>query len=138
MFMNRRSPALIILSLILTLSVAACAPKLIPNGFVQLARAEIAFSTMRAVLPISPSTPPVKRLIIVALVNDIDFTYVRVEFENGAPFEHADRARISPDRDSIVLDLPGERRKVREVVVQYQNVRQTARRAMVEIWGDSK
>ena len=81
--MNRRSPVLIILSLILTLSVAACAPKLIPDGWIEMARAEVAFSTKRAVLPIPPSTPAVKRLIIVALVNDIDFTNIRVEFENG-------------------------------------------------------
>ena len=134
--MNRRSFALIALSAILILAFAACAPKLIPNGCIQMARAEVVFSTTRAVLPIPPSTPPVKRLIIVALVNDIDFTHVRVVFENGTSFERSDRARISPDRDSIVLDLPGARRKVREVIVEYQNVRQTARRAVVSIWGD--
>ena len=89
--MNRRSHGLIILSLILTLSVAGCAPKLIPDGWIEMARAEIAFSTKRAVLPIPPSTPPVKRLIIVALVNDIDFTNVHVDFENGEPFEHSKR-----------------------------------------------
>jgi hypothetical protein len=136
--MNRRSFALIVFSIILSLPFAACGPKLIPDGWIQMARAEIAFSTRRAVLPIPPSIPPVKRLIIVALVNDIDFTNVRVEFENGTSFERPDRARISPGRDSIVLDLPGERRKVREVIVQYQNVRQTARRAVVSLWGDPK
>lgn len=136
--MNRRSHAVVILTLILTFSIAACAPKLIPDGWIEMARAEIAFSTKRAVLPIPPSAPAVKRLIVVALVNDIDFTNVYVEFENGKPFEHAKRAIISPDRDSIVLDLPGQRRKVREVIVQYQNVRQTARRAVVQVWGDPK
>lgn len=136
--MNRRSLALIVLSFILALSFAACAPKLIPDGWIEIARAEIAFSTTRAVLPVPPSTPPVKRLIVVALINDIDFTHIRVLFENGTSFERPDRARISPDRDSIVLDLPGERRKVREVVVQYHNVRQTARRAVVSVWGDPK
>lgn len=136
--MNRRSFALIALSAILGTSFAACAPKLIPDGCIQMARAEVVFSTTRAVLPIPPSTPPVKRLIIVALINDIDFTHIRVVFENGTSFEHPKRAILSPDRDTIILDLPGERRKVREVIVQYQNVRQTARRAVVSIWGDPK
>lgn len=136
--MIRRTLALMAVFIVLALSFTACAPKLIPPGFVQLARTEIAFSTTRAVLPIPPSTPAVKRLIVLALVNDIDFTHVRVEFENGTSFDRPGRARLSPDRDSIVLDLPGERRKVREVVVEYRNVRQTARRAIVEIWGDPK
>jgi hypothetical protein len=136
--MIRRILALMAVSIVLALSFTVCAPKLIPDGFIQLARTEVAFSTTRAVLPIPPASPAVKRLIILALVNDIDFTNIRVEFENGTSFEHSKRARISPDRDSILLDLPGERRKVREVIVQYRNVRQTARRAMVEIWGDPK
>jgi hypothetical protein len=136
--MNRRSPVLIIVFLILTLSVTACAPKLIPDGWIEMARAEIAFSTTRAVLPIPPSAPPVKRLIIVALVNDIDFTHIHILLENGTSIDRPDRARLSPDRDSIVLDLPGEPSKVREVVVEYQNVRQTARRAAVSVWGDPK
>ena len=136
--MNRRSTAVIILSFILAASVSACAPKLIPDGFVRLAGSEIAFSTTRAVLPVPSATPAVKRLIVVALVNDIDVTSVDVEFETGGPFGHAKRAILSPDRDSLVLDLPGEPRKVRAVIVQYQNVRQTARRAMVVIWGDPK
>ena len=131
-----RSLALIILSAILGLSSPACAPKLIPDGWIHLGQAEITFATTRATVSVARDAPAVKRLIIVALVNDIDFTSVHVVFESGEPFEHKDRARISPDRDSIVLDLPGERRKIREVVVQYQNVRQTARRAEVSVWGD--
>jgi len=136
--MNRGPLALIILFSILTLMFAACAPKLVPAGFVPLGRAEIGFSTKRAVVPVPPTAPPVKRLIVLALINDIDFTHVRVEFANGTSFEHGRRAILSPSRDSLVLDLPGERRKVREVIVQYQNVRQTARRAVVEIWGDPR
>ena len=136
--MNRGPRALIILFSILTLTFAACAPKLVPAGCVPLGRAEIAFSTKRAVVPVPPTAPPVKRLIVLALINDIDFINVRVEFADGTSFEHGSRAILSPDRDSLVLDLPGERRKVREVIVQYQNVRQTARRAVVEIWGDPR
>jgi len=136
--MNRRSFILIALSPLLILALAACAPKLIPDGWIQLAQAEVGFSTTRIVLPIPPNAPPVKRLIVVALVNDLDFTNIRVVFENGTSFEHPKRAILSPNRDSLVLDLPGERRKVREIVVQYQNVRQTARRAAVSIWGDPR
>jgi len=136
--MMRRSAALIAASFVLILSLAACSPKLIPAGWIQMGRAEIGFTVRRAVVPVAPSSPPVKRLIVVALVNDIDFIHIRVEFENGTSFERPGRAILSPGRDSIVMDLPGERRKVREVIVQYQNVRQTARRAMVEIWGDPR
>ena len=134
--MNRRSFIIILLPTLLVF--AACAPKLVPPGSVPLGRAEIGFSTFRAVIPTPATAPPVKRLIILALLNDLEFTHIRVVFENGTSFEHPDRARLTPQRDSLVLDLPGERRKVSEIIVQYANVRQTARRAVVEIWGDPR
>jgi hypothetical protein len=135
--MRRRSVAFISL-VVLVLMLSGCGPRLLPAGFVLLARGEVAFSAARAVIPVPPAAPAVKRLIIVAKVNDIDFTHVRVIFANGPAFERPDRVRLSPGRDSIVIDVPGDRRKVREVVVQYQNFRQTARRAGVEIWGDPR
>jgi hypothetical protein len=135
--MQRRFLALI--SLVgLVLALPACGPRLIPAHFILLAHGEIAFRAARAVIPVPPAAPAVKRLIIVAKVNDIDFTHVRVVFADGPAFERPDRALISPGRDSIVIDVPGDRRKVREVIVQYQNFRQTARRALVEIWGDPR
>ncbi len=134
--MNRGPVALIILVSILTLVFAACAPKLLPPGAVPLGRAEIGFSTLRAVIPAPAAAPPVRRLIVLALLNDLEFTNIRVVFENGTSFEHTKRAVLTPQRNSLVLDLPGDRRKVREVIVQYSNFRQTARRAVVEIWGD--
>ncbi len=134
--MNRRFIALILLTALFGL--AACGPKLVPAGAVRLGRAEIGFTTMRAVIPVPATAPPVRRLIVLALVNDIDFTHIRVVFEDGTSFEHPNRARLTPQRDSLVLDLPGERRKVSEIIVQYSNFRQTARRAVVEIWGDPR
>jgi hypothetical protein len=136
--MFRRRAALIALPLSLILAFAACGPRLIPSGWVRLGRAEVVFTARRAVIPVPPAAPAVKRLIVVVLLNDVDFLDVRVEFANGTFFERPNRARLSPGRDSIVMDLPGERRKVREVIVQYQNVRQTAVRAGIEVWGDPR
>jgi hypothetical protein len=120
------------------LALAACAPKIIPAGWIRLAHQEIAFNASRSVIPVPPAAPAVKSLLIAARMNDIDITHVRVLFDDGAIVERADRAKLLSDRDTVVLDLPRGRHRIREIVVQYFKLNNVARRAVVEIWGDPR
>jgi hypothetical protein len=138
MEMHLRRRGLIAGIAIFCLALTACAPKLIPAGWVNMARHEISFGASRTVVPIPPSAPAVKRLLIAARMNGVDITQVRVLFENGTTFERPDRTKLEAERDTVILDLPGDRRKVREVVVLYFKLNNAARRAVIEVWGDPR
>jgi len=133
----RRFPVLAGIALV-GLGLASCAPRLAPAGWVRLAIQEVPFAVSRAVLRIPPSAPAVSRLLIAARVNSVEITQVRVFFENGTDFEQPGRTKLEVDRDTLTFDLPGDRRRVREVVLRYLRITRGARRAAIEVWGDPR
>lgn len=134
--MADRSRAIFAVLVIFLLSLGACAPELVPPDWILLARQEIAFVSTSVVITVPPAAPPVKRVRIVPRMNDIGITRVKVLLEDGVDVERTDRVTLLANRETIALDLPGDARRVREVVVEYYNDKKTVHRAVIEIWGD--
>jgi hypothetical protein len=71
----------------------------------------------------------------LARVNPVEVYNIRVDFASGGSFDSPATSRLFPGRDRIIIDLPGDARRVREVVFRYRKLINTARRAVVELWG---
>ncbi len=65
----------------------------------------------------------------------IEFNRVIVHFENGADTDIAIRDRISAGGKTRVIDLPGDRRKMRSVEVWYENGIWGKRRPQLRLYG---
>jgi hypothetical protein len=116
--------------------LASCAPSLIPPGFNFLGSREVNFGGVdRDTIAIPPARPPIRQLLVVAKMNPVEIFNVRVDFANGGSFDSPATARLFPGRDRILIDLPGDARRVREVVFRYRKLLNSARRAVVELWG---
>lgn len=116
--------------------LASCAPSLIPPGFNFLGSREVNFGGVdRDTIAIPPARPPIRQLLVVAKMNPVEVYNIRVDFSNGGTFDSPATARLFPGRDRILIDLPGDARRVREVVFRYRKLLNSARRAVVELWG---
>jgi hypothetical protein len=60
---------------------------------------------------------------------------IRVIFESGASEDFSLREKLFVERDRLIVDLPGNARRVREVIFRYRKLNNAARRAVVELWG---
>ena len=123
------------LALLILVTLSSCAPRLVPSDFVLLGTREVNFGIDRDTISLPPGRPPVRRLIVVAKLNPIEVNNIKVEFANGGDFNSPSGARLFPGRDRIVVDLPGDARRVRQVVFRYRKLNNSARRAVVELWG---
>jgi hypothetical protein len=117
------------------LTLAACMPKLIPPGAQFLGRRQVTFATERDTLIFPEATKPIRKLVLVARLNDIEVYGIRVSFENGQDFEIDWKGKFIANRDSQVFDLPGGAHRLRRIEFRYRSLNKTARRAEVEFWG---
>jgi len=53
----------------------------------------------------------------------------------GIPEDKLVRERLFVGRDRLIIDLPGEARRVKEVVFRYRKLNNAVRRSVVELWG---
>jgi hypothetical protein len=96
---------------------------------------EVNFGVDRDTIVIPPARPPIRQLIVVARMNPVEVYNIKVDFAAGGSFDSPATARLFPQRDRIMIDLPGNARQVREVVFRYRKLLNAARRAVVELWG---
>jgi hypothetical protein len=113
----------------------SCAAHLIPPGAVFLGKREVNFGVDRDTIGVSRAAGPLHQLIIVAVINPVEVYNVRVIFESGASTDFPMRENLFVDRDRLIIDLPGDARRVREVIFRYRSINRAARRASVELWG---
>jgi hypothetical protein len=115
--------------------LSSCAPKLLPPGFVLLGSREVNFGVDRDTISIPPARPAIRELAVVARLNPVEVYNIRVDLDNGRTIDSPATARLFPGRDRILIDLPGEARRVRQVVFRYRKLSGAVRRAVVELWG---
>lgn len=65
----------------------------------------------------------------------IEFQRVIVHFENGGDHEVAVRDRVRPGQRTRVIDLPGDRRRIRSVELWYGKARYNSRRPTLRLYG---
>ena len=133
--MNRRILCLVGIAVIALGFLSACGPRLIPPGFSLLGSREVNFRTEQDVIPITRSSGPLRRLLIIPRINPVEIYNVRVIFESGGDFDAPVREKLFVGRDRLMIDLPGEARRVRRVEFRYRMVARDIRRAVVELWG---
>ncbi len=117
------------------LALVVCAPNLVPKGWELLAKQEVSFAKTREVIEMPTAAKPVRSLLIVARMNDIEISGIKVTFENGEDFTLERRLRMKAGVDSEVIDLPGGERRVRRVEFRYRELIAKTRRAVLELWG---
>jgi hypothetical protein len=118
------------------LTLAACMPRLVPAGAQFLGRRQVTFATERDTLIFPEATLPIRKLVLVVRLNDIEIYGIRVTFENGRDFEVDWKGKFIANRDSQVFDLPGGgAHRIRRIEFRYRSLAKTARRAEVEFWG---
>jgi len=117
------------------LVLVTCAPKLVPKGWDFLLKREISFARSRETIELPTAAKPLRSLLIVARVNDIEISGIRITFENGEDFSPDLRLRMKANVDSQVIDLPGGARRVRRIEFRYRELIRKTRRAAIELWG---
>ena len=86
-------------------------------------------------ITVPPGSKTLSKLLIVVRMNDLELYDIKVTFENGNDFDAKFRGRFLANRDTQIIDLPGQERRVRRIDFRYRSLLRTARRAEVEIWG---
>lgn len=112
-----------------------CAPNLVPAGWDLLAKREVSFARSRETIEVPTATKPLKGLLIIARMNDIEIYNIKITFENGEDYSPGLRLKMKAEVDREVIDLPGIERRVRRVEFQYRELISKTRRAAVELWG---
>jgi hypothetical protein len=123
---------------ILLLSLLAsvtCVPNLVPKGWELLLKREVSFANSRETIDLPTAARPLSSLLIVARMNDIEISGIRITFENGDDFLPELRLRMKADVDSQVIDLPGGARRVIRIEFRYRELIGRTRRAAIELWG---
>jgi hypothetical protein len=131
--MNRWKIAAAVLAAVII--ITSCTPNVVPNGYQLLGRREVNFGIDRDSIDVDRAAGPLRQLLITAKMNPVEIFSIRVIFESGATFDADVRERLFVGRDRLVLDLPGEVRKVREVTFRYRKLNNAVRRAVIELWG---
>jgi hypothetical protein len=117
------------------LAFVSCTPSLVPEGWELLAKRELSFASSRDAIELPMAAKPLKSLLIVARMNDIEIFGLRITFENGEDYSPELHLKMKADVDSQAIDLPGAEKRVRRVEVQYKKIIGSTRRAMIELWG---
>jgi len=117
------------------LALLSCTPTLVPKGWEFLAKREVSFSSSHELIELPMGGRPLKSLLIVDRMNDIEIYGLTISFEKGDDFEPPIRLRMKANIDSHALDLPGDGRRVRSVDIRYRKIMGTTRRAVIELWG---
>jgi len=117
------------------LVLSSCFSNIIPAGAEFLGKREVNFGIDRDTIPVSRAAGPLRQLIVVARMNPVEVYNIRVIFESGASEDFSLREKLFGERDRLIVDLPGNARRVREVIFRYRKLNNAARRAVVELWG---
>jgi hypothetical protein len=117
------------------LVLSSCFSNIIPAGAEFLGKREVNFGIDRDTIPVSRAAGPLRQLIVVARMNPVEVYNIRVIFESGASEDFSLREKLFVERDRLIVDLPGNARRVREVIFRYRKLNNAARRAVVELWG---
>ncbi len=117
------------------LILASCTPNVVPDGYQLLGKREVNFGIDKDTIPVNRAAGPMRQLLIVAKFNPVEVHTIRVFFEGGATYDANVRERLFVGRDKLVIDLPGDARKVSEVGFRYRKLNNAVRRATVELWG---
>ena len=117
------------------LVLSSCSPQIIPAGAECLGKREVNFGIDRDTIPVSRAAGPLRQLIVVARLNPVEVYNIRVIFESGASEDFSLREKLFGENDRLIVDLPGNARRVREVIFRYSKLNNAARRAVVELWG---
>ena len=125
----------ITLLVLIGLTLAACMPRLVPPGAEFLGKRQVTFAAEHDALIFPAGTKPLRRLVLVARMNDLEIDGIRITFENGEDFEIDYKGKFLANRDSQVFDLPGRARRIRRIDFHYKRLARTARRAEIEFWG---
>lgn len=133
--MNLFKAGLFGMVLVVSMALLSCAPTLVPKGWELLAKQEVSFASSREVIELPMAVRPLKGLLIVARMNDLEIYGLRVMFDNGDDYAPDIRLKMKANVDSHAVDLPGNERRVRSVEIRYRKVLDTTRRAAVELWG---
>jgi len=117
------------------LSLAACMPRLVPPGGEFLGKRQVNLAVERDSVVFPAATKPIRRLLVVVRLNDLEILGLRIAFENGDDFEIDYKGKFIANRDNQFFDLPGGARRIRRIDFLYRSLLKTARRAEVEFWG---
>jgi hypothetical protein len=115
--------------------LTSCAPNALPPGAVFLGKREVNFGIDRDTIGVPHAVGPLHQLIVVARMNPVEVYNIRVIFESGASEDYNLREKLFTARERLIVDLPGNTRRVREVIFRYRSLNNAARRAVVELWG---
>jgi len=66
---------------------------------------------------------------------DVHFIDLKVRFRNGDVYDIPIRSVIPAGGESRVIELPGRRRVISDVVFHYKTVADSSHRATVHLWG---
>lgn len=124
-----------ILLALIGLTLAACMPRLVPPGGEFLGKRQVTFAVERDSIVFPASTKPIRRLLIVVRMNDLEIYGLKIAFEKGEDYEIDYKGKFLANRDNEFFDLPGGARRIRRIDFRYRGLMKTARRAEVEFWG---
>ena len=117
------------------LTLAACVPRLVPPGGEFLGKRQVTFAVERDSIVFPAGTKPIRRLLIVVRMNDLEIYGLKIAFEKGEDYEIDYKGKFLANRDNEFFDLPGGARRIRRIDFLYRSLLKTARRAEVEFWG---
>lgn len=125
----------VIVMAVLLLSFLACKAKIVPPGWDFLGKKQVNLTIDHDTLQIPPGAKTLKRLLFVVRMNDLELYDVKIGFRNGEVFDAKFRGRFLANRDTQIVDLPGDARHVQRIDFRYRSLLRTARRAEVEVYG---
>jgi hypothetical protein len=117
------------------LTLTACMPRLVPPGGEFLGKRQVTFAVERDSMLFPTGTKPLRRLLVVVRMNDLEIYGIKIAFEKGDDYEIDYKGKFLANRDSQFFDLPGGARRIRRIDFLYRSLIKTARRAEVEFWG---
>jgi hypothetical protein len=121
--------------LVSLLALVTCAPNLVPKGWEFLLKREVSFANSRETIELPTAAKPMRSLLIVARMNDIEIFGIRITFDNGEDFSPDLRLKMKANVDSQAIDLPGNARRIRRIEFRYRELIRKTRRAAIELWG---
>jgi len=124
-----------IVTAVLLLSFLSCKANIVPPGWDFLGKKQVNLTVDHDVLQIPPAVKALKRLLFVVRMNDLELYDVKIHFRNGEVYDAKFRGRFLANRDTQIVDLPGEARNIKQIDFRYRSLLRTARRAEVEVYG---
>ncbi|HEY4184066.1 MAG TPA: hypothetical protein VGP07_03315 [Polyangia bacterium] len=107
-----------------------------PRGeWVKLGERSVDGARDRDVITVGAREGTYRRIMIVVERSPLEMFDVVVTFGDGTQFAPKTRAIFNPETRSHVIDLPGNRRVIRNVEFHYGNL-PGAGRALAELWAD--